>query len=276
MRDLRPWVIGFVVLTGLSRTARADRIDDLVRTYESSSSYKVRVQICAVLGKTGDRRAVPLLIQATHDDNSVIRLAAAQALGRIGDPEALAALRELVRAGTSGVAETAQRSIASIEHAGAASAAPPGPAVGGGRLFISVGPLAGRTHSGTPEAIKVFRAELVRALGKLPGVQVGGTQQRGQAGYYVDGNIVRLTTEPQGSHADLSCDLKLLVASYPQKSILMMTDGGATVQIGTGPSDEQRGTHDCLEAAVQGVMENVQTYFAAQLSAERTQAAAPR
>ena len=38
--------------------------------------------------------------------------------------------------------------------------------------------------------------------------------QRGQTGYYVDGNIVRLTTQPAGSFAEVSCDLKVVLATW--------------------------------------------------------------
>jgi HEAT repeat protein len=44
------------------------------------------------LGKLGDPQAVPALIQALGDSDSAVRAAAAEALGAIGDPQAVPAL----------------------------------------------------------------------------------------------------------------------------------------------------------------------------------------
>lgn len=51
---------------------------------------------------------------------------------------------------------------------------------------------------------------------------------------------------------------------YPGKSIIMWTDGGATVQVGTRPGQEAAGMRECLEAAVQGLRENIATFLKAQ------------
>ncbi|MGZ3426598.1 MAG: HEAT repeat domain-containing protein, partial [Polyangia bacterium] len=72
--------------------ASADKIDDLTRTLMQDASYKVRVQAALVLGKLNDRRAVPALIQALHDENETVRGVAATSLGRIGDKSASNAL----------------------------------------------------------------------------------------------------------------------------------------------------------------------------------------
>ena len=42
-----------------SSRAWADRVDDLLQALATTDSYKVRVQVCLVLGKTGeDRKSV--------------------------------------------------------------------------------------------------------------------------------------------------------------------------------------------------------------------------
>jgi epoxyqueuosine reductase len=50
--------------------------------------------VCVALGNSGDPQAVPALIRALHDDESLIRGHAAWALGRIGGDEAKSALQE--------------------------------------------------------------------------------------------------------------------------------------------------------------------------------------
>jgi HEAT repeat protein len=75
------------------------------------------------LGKTLDRRAVPILLGAIHDEHANVRVSVAQELARIGDPTALPALRAAlsddevtqVNAPTSLAAE-ARKAIEQIEQ----------------------------------------------------------------------------------------------------------------------------------------------------------------
>src|SRR5207245_212618 len=122
-------------------------------------------------------------------------------------------------------------------------------------------PMSNKSHSGGAETVRLLRDSLVRELRKTPGISLDGAPTRGQQSFYVDGNLVRLSTQPAGSGVEISCDLKVLVATYPQKSIIMWTDGGATVQTGRSPSQEQAGMRDCLEAAVQGIRENIASFL---------------
>jgi len=56
--------------------------------------------VCVALGNSGDRQAVPALIGALHDDESLIRSHAAWALGRLGGDQAKQALQESLQAET--------------------------------------------------------------------------------------------------------------------------------------------------------------------------------
>lgn len=100
-----------------ARAARADKIDDLIQTLVTTDSYKVRVQVCLVLGTAGDRRAVDALLEALRDDNAAVRLVAAKALGKIGDPKALAALNTAANDPVPSVAQAARQAIAIVEKA---------------------------------------------------------------------------------------------------------------------------------------------------------------
>src|ERR1041384_1986666 len=80
-----------------------DKVDDLIQTLVTTDSYKVRVQVCLVLGRSGDRRAVPARSGALQEDNPAVRLVAAQALGRLGDAGAAPALNAAVQDPVPGV-----------------------------------------------------------------------------------------------------------------------------------------------------------------------------
>ncbi len=89
-RPIRALIVALLLLT--AGGAFADKIDVLTRTLMQDPSYKVRVQAALVLGKLKDKRAVPALMQALHDENETVRGVAATSLGRIGDPSASNAL----------------------------------------------------------------------------------------------------------------------------------------------------------------------------------------
>src|SRR5438067_8276241 len=98
-----------------SAPARADRIDDLGRTLITDGSWRVRLQAVVVLGKLGDRRAVPALIQALSDSNETVRGLAAQVLGDLGGEDAQPALERAARSDGSGfVREKATASLAKL------------------------------------------------------------------------------------------------------------------------------------------------------------------
>ena len=256
----RAWVAGLTLLILLSPgAALADKVDELVTALRSDESYKVRVQAALVLGKLKDRRAVRPLMQALKDENPTVRAVAAQSLGALGDASAVAALRVSADTDESDfVKREAEGALRKI-RGGEATRATGG---GAARFFMAVGPLARGSKKVDKGAIEVFRSALLKELGKTPGVTLEPGGDKGRTAYWVDGNIVRLTVQTGGGGVEISCDVKVLVASFPSKAIIMWADGGATVQTGSGGEDA--GKKDCLEAASQSVRENIQTFLKTQ------------
>jgi hypothetical protein len=258
----------FIVLAvgALVRAARGDKIDDLTRALMQDPSYKVRVQAALVLGKLNDRRSVDSLIQALRDENESVRGVAATSLGRIGDKRAANALLAATNDSSEFVRGQARKSLDLLSSEEAAIAAP-GPRAGA-KFYLTVGFANGKTNA---EYTRLVREALARELQKLPSVtlSVGGeaTAQtlsaRHLRGYIVDGNIQRLSSSQSGGMAQIDCDLKAFVATYPDKSIKMMTTEGASLQTGGGPSAESA-KRDCLAAAVEAVREDVGKYLSTQ------------
>lgn len=249
-----------VAVCTLPRAAFADRVDDLARSLLQDPSYKVRVQAALVLGKLADARAVPALIQALKDPDESVRGVAATSLGKVGDSSAQSALQAATRDPSDFVKNQAK---ASLEKLASGSTPPPVAETkgGGARYFIVVGFAQGKS----PEGLKLVRDSLTRELRKLPGVtlEVGGSespsttllQQKKLDGFIVDGSIQRLSVSQSGGSATIDCDVKAFVATYPQKSIKVMTSAGASLQ--TGMSSVESGKRDCLAAASEALRDDV-------------------
>jgi hypothetical protein len=249
--------------------ARADKVEDLVRALQGDPSYKVRLQAALVLGKLGDRRAVPALAKAVKDENASVRAVACTSLGRIGDPTGVPALREATKDSETFVRQAAEKALAQLGGGGGAVA----PAARA-RFYLNLGGVSNKAKLGGADAAKIVRETLVRELSKTPNVTTswdsGGTpdatalKKRKMTGYYLDGSIVKLTSAPAGSSLEVDCDLKMFIATWPGKSMIMFTTGGAAVQSGSSPRAAEAAIRDCLEAAAQAVHQNVVTFLKAQ------------
>jgi len=74
----------------------------------------VRKAAARALGRIGDRQAVPPLIQALGDEDEDVRSAAAKALGRIGDPRAVPVLIQALGDGDEDVRKAAAEALGGI------------------------------------------------------------------------------------------------------------------------------------------------------------------
>lgn len=78
----------------------AGAIDVALESARARTAWR-RSLACAALGASGAREAVPVLEELLHDHNHHVREAAVEALGSIGDPASLPALRRLYLAETA-------------------------------------------------------------------------------------------------------------------------------------------------------------------------------
>jgi hypothetical protein len=246
------------------RPAAADKVDDLARTLMTDDSYKVRVQAALVLGKLRDKRAVPALEAALKDPNESVRGVAAGSLGQIADKSAANALLQATNDPSEFVRNQARRSLDLFANAPTPSL--PGPRAGA-RYYVAVG---FESKGGNAQYAQVVKEALTKELQKLPTVtlSVGGGPPTQQAlnqkrlkGFVVDGTIQRLSASRAGGQNQIDCDLRAFVATYPDRSIKMMTTEGASLQTGSSATDESSGKRDCLMAAVEAVRDDVNKFL---------------
>jgi hypothetical protein len=114
----------------------------------------------------------------------------------------------------------------------------------------------------------VLRGALKRELGKLTSVtfSLDGKDEKnfgrsGQLGFLIDGNVSRL----DGGGAEINCDVKVMVAKWPSRSIILWTSAGAAVQGGgSRVRDVEAARRDCLEASAGQLGEDLLKFFKSQ------------
>jgi len=263
-RGLAPFVVAAAVLGALAGPASADRVDDLTKSLLQDSSYKVRVQAALVLGKLKDRRAVTALSEALRrDENPTVRGTVAASLGQIADPAARDALEGAAQDADGFVRSQAVKALTMLASTGP-KPTPSGRA--GARFYLAIGFQSGGKAG--PEGAQLVREALAKELQKLSDVtlSVGSGEpsaaalsQRKLQGFIVDGTIQRLTATLGGGGVQIDCDLKAYVATFPGKSIKMMTTEGASLQ--AGASERESGKRDCIQAAAEAIREDVEKYL---------------
>jgi hypothetical protein len=255
------------LLLSTAGVAIAGKVDDLSRMLlDRQRSFKVRVQAAQLLGKLGDPAGVRPLSEALADPEKTVRWMAVQALARIGQANAVPALKALLgREKDPWVLVQAEKALLALDHP-ATSAAPASP--GRPRIFLTFGAFSGGSRAADPATLEVLRAALKRELGKLASVtfSLDGKDEKnfgrsGQLGFLIDGNVSRL----DGGGAEINCDVKVMVAKWPSKSIILWTSAGAAVQGGGSRlSDVEAARRDCLEASAGQVGEDLMKFFKAQ------------
>ena len=121
------------------------------------------------------------------------------------------------------------------------------------------------------DAAKIIHDALEKELGKLPVVTVSlspadqhNFAKTGLLGFYIDGNITRLDDVSGSGGPETNCDVKVMVARWPSKSIIMWTSAGASLQSGSRPRDKENARKDCLEASAGQLGEDLGRFFKSQ------------
>jgi hypothetical protein len=237
----------------------AGKVDDLSRALLIDPSFKVRVQAALLLGKLGDKSATDALVKALDDENKSVRAMSAQSLGKLGGTSAAAALKALIgRERDSFVNTQAKIALSAIEDQ----------EVKDRKIFVTVGSFTGGAKLADASLLSLLQASLKQALQKLPKLTFNsdapakGRGKSPQLGFLVDGNVSRL--QEVFGVGETSCEIKLMVARWPSKSIILWTSAGAAVQAGRRDSDKVNARRDCIEASAGQLGESLIEFFRSQ------------
>lgn len=264
-----------LVVAGRATPARADNVADLIRQLGDNDSDKVRQSAALNLAKLGDSRAIlPLTKALGNDTDEGVRGSSAVGLGKLitskTDPRirkvAVSALTQASQSDPSnfvrGEADKALKAIG-VTSGGSQVQTPQT----GSAIYVNIGPMASRTGDTAVDArlkslmVKVANQTMTRVASHMAITWPGGgppTQAmlaaKSTVGFYVDGTVNELKVKEAGSSMMVSCKINMLLASYPDKSIFGLLNGGASVQASGSANDLALAREDCVSAVVEDLI----------------------
>jgi len=247
----------FTVLVA-ARVGWAGKVEDLSKALLTDSSFKVRVQAALLLGKLGDKGGTNALIKALDDEDRSVRAMAAQSLGKLGGGSAAPALKALLgHEQDSFVSTQIKIALSALEDQ----------EVKDRKIFVTIGPFSGGVKLADTSILALLQTSLRQALQKLPKLTFSETPAKGrghtpQLGFLVDGNVSRL--QEVFGVGETSCEIKLMVARWPSKSIILWTSAGAAVQAGRRDADKLNARRECIEATAGQLGDSLLEFFRSQ------------
>jgi len=238
-----------LMLMQVSASAADSRITALTKMLTESGNYRVRVQAARTLGRLRKPEAVPALIAALKDENELVVVTAASALGHIGDKRALDHLKKLGSHADPAVksqSEAAIRQIESILKRTGKMETASIETMDGLRAILSIGQMGDAT-GGDSAALKEFLQDaLSREVSQTPGYAVipAGTSkkkilslsdEKKVSAYILQGSVTKLGVEAGYLNAAVS----LILLSNPGNDIRAMITGKARVPWPSGGASDQ-------------------------------------
>jgi hypothetical protein len=257
--------------------ARADNVDDL-KKQAADSSDKVRLSAAINLTKTGDPRAILTLAGLLgKDSNDRVRGAAAAGLGTLVNDQTTKTYKNLAVGALKRAAESDEssdvRQLAADALKNIGEAAPRtgpisnGGGGGGGAIYVNIGPMASKTGDSGADGklkalmVKIASKTMARVAGNMLTQWQGGgvptkamLDAKNTQGFYVDGTLNELKIKESGSSTTVSCKINMLLASFPDKSIFGLLNGGASVQASGSATDIALAREDCVSAVVEDLI----------------------
>jgi hypothetical protein len=249
-----------------------EQLQELVSALREGRSERSRLQAAATLGRLGDREAVPALVQALIEDKSEpVRAACADALGQLADPDARGALKAALSDPSPAVRGRAEAALARLAAPQKLAAPAPGPVSGAApppdkRVALVLGRMGSKARGTTPDLPRRLREAITRELRDHPNIQLMEEKEGGRslpATFSVESSVVEMSrrTTP-GGQLEVTCEVSMVIALMPSRSIVGMTSGGATIQAPRRLSRPDKAAaqaleQDALNHAVRGANQNL-------------------
>jgi hypothetical protein len=250
-------------------SARAEDPSVTMRDLAEASDFRVRVSAALVLGHTRPDGAREALEEALSDAHPAVRVAAARALGSMGDPDALPALQHRLAQDTSpGVTAQLRASITQLRRSSEAATADAHRLPAGVRYLVSLGSM--RNHSAVTGArgdeLEQVLADAARSRAQamrgtlLVDDDTDETLLRQAAARHVpvitlDGNVMQVAESRVGGGTQVQVHVEFAVR---RGQTLKGTVSGAATTFGPGSEMTEEGRkklqQDAVAAAVQSAL----------------------
>lgn len=256
-------VFACTLLLALPASAQEGNVDVLINTLKTADNYKVRVTAAMLLSKHKDNpKAFAALLYALNNDaHETVQGTAALSLGKIGNKEAIPDLEKATKSKKSFLKENAKKALEMLVQTC------PEVNLSGKRIYLNIGPMDLTGASLEKTEILNHLKSLLDAQGQeisyvttlFPGCKEPSESElkkKKLKGYMVDG-----TLEISLDAGEVVCDIKLIVTTFPGKSIKMMNSANAGV---TGKLNITT-VKTCLKHAVPAAFAGVKQFLAQNL-----------
>jgi hypothetical protein len=267
-RTARVLLAALAISITVAKTSPAEESTTALHELTESSDFRIRVNAALVLGRSGGEGARDALEHALGDAHPAVRIAAATALGHLGDPLALVALeRRLPGEPSPGVAAQIHASIERLRRgAEPAEAAPdPSPRVlpQGVRYVVRLGTMRNATSVRGDDLRRVLRDSArsrARSLRDAVVVESDPSLLRQAADRHLpvvtlDANVTQLVESRVAGSLQVQARVEFTVRR--DQTLRGTLSGGATT-VGSGPTISDSGRRqledDAVDAAVQSAL----------------------
>ena len=192
---------------------------------------------------------------------------AAQSLGKLGGDKATSALKSLLqRESDPFVRGQTEKALTALTPARPTESQENKDR----KVYLKFGPFTGGSKAADANLLALLKGALRQSLEKLPQIVVAeGADEKnlgknGRLAFLVDGNVLKLEDSAAGSELETSCEVKVMVARWPSKSVILWTSAGAAVQGGNRDRDKQNARRDCIEASAGQLGDSLVGYFKSQ------------
>jgi hypothetical protein len=228
------------------------RVDDLSKALLTDPSFKVRVQAALLLGKLLDKAGTDALIKALGDENNSVRAMAAQSLGKLGGAPAAAALKALLgRESDSFVRAQIKVALSTLEDQESKDRT----------IFVTFGSFSGGAKAADSALLTLLQSSLQQSLEKLDKLTFASDAAASKGR---DRTSLEDLSSASGGSAETSCEIKVMVARWPSRSVILWTSAGAAVQGGRREADKLNARRDCIKASADQLGDSLLEFFRSQ------------
>jgi hypothetical protein len=246
-----------LVLIASSSVSTAQEFSTLKRDLASGSDFRLRVGAALALGRTHARAALDPLVAALDDPNPAVRVAAAAALGALGQRDAADALRMHIGRETSpAVRAQLENALAKLENSKSDV---------GARYLVKLGELKNLSGARGDRLAAQFRGATRARAAALPGVELVSEVSEGRREaasrklplLMLDGVLNNLSQGKDGERTIVSAQVEYVFRKIPEHALTGSVRGTAHALESAKLVDAGRVAElemQALEAAVESAM----------------------